>query len=80
MEYNEAHGITPATIHKEVRDVLEISTKAEEPGKKPKKRLSAQEKNELIKKMTAEMKKAAKLLEFEQAAFLRDEIEKLKKM
>ena len=81
MEYNETHGITPTTIHKQVREILEISTKAEpEGGKKPPKRLSAQEKQERIKKLTAEMRNAAKLLEFEQAAFLRDEIEKLKKM
>ena len=77
MAYNEQHGIIPQTIHKDVRDVLEISTK-EETEKKTHKKLSRKERDELIAKLTAEMHAAAKILEFEHAAYLRDRIEKLK--
>ena len=77
MKYNEEHGITPKTIIKKVSDVLEISTHADD-DKKPKKRLNAEEKRQLIEQLTKEMKAAAKLLEFEHAAFLRDKIQKLK--
>ena len=77
MRYNEAHGITPRTIQKDVRDILEISTHAED-GKKPRKRLSERERQAMIAKLTAEMRAAAKLLEFEHAAMLRDKIQELK--
>ncbi len=77
MKYNEQHGIIPKTIIKKVSDVLEISTHADD-DKKPKKRLNAEEKRQLIEQLTKEMKAAAKLLEFEHAAFLRDKINKLK--
>lgn len=77
MAYNEQHGIIPQTIHKDVRDVLEISTK-EETEKKTHKKLSRKERDELIAKLTAEMHAAANILEFEHAAYLRDRIEKLK--
>ena len=77
MKYNQDHGITPKTIIKKVSDVLEISTHADD-DKKPKKRLNAEEKRQLIEQLTKEMKAAAKLLEFEHAAFLRDKIQKLK--
>ena len=77
MRYNEAHGITPRTIQKDVRDILEISTHAED-GKKPHKRLSERERQAMIAKLTAEMRAAAKLLEFEHAAMLRDKIQELK--
>lgn len=77
MKYNEEHGITPKTITKKVSDVLEISTHADD-DKKPKKRLTAEEKKQLIDQLTKEMKAAARLLEFEHAAFLRDKINKLK--
>ena len=75
--YNEAHGIVPQTIQKDVRDILEISTHKDD---KPKKQMSPLEKQEMIKKLTAEMKAAAQLLEFEHAAMLRDKIKKLKEM
>ena len=77
MEYNEAHHIIPTTIHKGIRDVLEISRKdiRDASGKK----LSRKEKMALIEKMTKEMKEAAKMLEFEYAAELRDKINDLKK-
>ena len=78
MAYNEAHGITPQTIVKDVRDVLEITSKeeVEQTAKQPK--LSKQEREELIASLTNQMKQAAKLLEFEHAAYLRDKIEELK--
>ncbi len=79
QKYNEEHGITPKTIKKGVRDVLEITSKEKVEGRS-KKRLSKKEKESLIQKLTAEMKEAAKLLEFEHAAYLRDKINELKDM
>ncbi len=79
MAYNEAHGITPTTIIKEVRDVLEITKHDTEEDKKFK-RLSKIKRQEVIDKLTKEMRAAAAILEFEHAAFLRDKIEKLKAM
>lgn len=76
QKYNEEHGITPQTIKKSVRDVLEITSKENVEGKS-KKRLSKKEREALIQKLTAEMKEAAKLLEFEHAAYLRDKINEL---
>lgn len=77
--YNEEHGITPQTIKKEVRAILEISSgKAVEETVSRSKRMSPREKEALIAKLTAEMRNAAKLLEFEHAAYLRDKIKKLK--
>lgn len=81
LEYNEKHGIKPKTIIKDVRDVIKISTKSETDGKTSKqkqKQMSAAEKQALIEKLTVEMKNAAKLLEFEHAAYLRDRINELK--
>ena len=78
IAYNEEHGIIPETIIKEVRDVLEITSKANIEEKSKKKKLSAKEKKELIEKLTVEMKNAAKMLEFEHAAYLRDKIKELK--
>lgn len=73
--YNIKHGIIPETIRKDVRDVLEISSKSEQ---KSRKQMSRAEREILIKQLTAEMKAAAKILEFEHAAYLRDKIEKLR--
>ncbi len=78
MRYNEENGIVPKTIRKDVRDILEISSKDNVQEKIAKKRLSANEKNQVIEKLTKEMRAAAKLLEFEHAAYLRDQIEKIK--
>ena len=76
QKYNEEHGIIPKTIKKDVRDILEIST---HDGDKPSKRMTREQREAMIKQLTAEMKAAAKILEFEHAAYLRDKIEKLRK-
>lgn len=76
MAYNAEHGITPTTIQKDVREILEISTHADD--KSPRKRLSERERQAMIAKLTAEMRAASKLLEFEHAAMLRDKIKELK--
>ncbi|MBR5437904.1 MAG: UvrB/UvrC motif-containing protein, partial [Clostridia bacterium] len=78
-KYNLDNGIVPKTIVKQVRDVIEISEKKLDTDKAFG-RLSAKEKDKVIKQLTAEMKEAAKILEFEHAAFLRDKIEKFKSM
>lgn len=75
--YNTEHGIVPKTIIKSVRDVLEITSKKDVDEKTKKKKMSAAEKKELIAKLTEDMKNAAKLLEFEHAAYLRDKIREL---
>ena len=76
-KYNEEHGITPKTIVKKVSDVLEISTHTDSEFKNTKK-LSKAQKQQLIESLTKEMKAAARLLEFEHAAYLRDKIKKLR--
>ncbi|MBQ9914089.1 MAG: excinuclease ABC subunit UvrB [Clostridia bacterium] len=78
-QYNIDNGIVPRTIVKQVRDVIEISEKKLDNDKNFKK-LPRNEKDKVIRQLTAEMKEAAKLLEFEHAAYLRDKIEKLKSM
>ena len=78
LRYNEEHGIVPKTIIKDIRDVIEISTKEEIKGKTEQKRLTKKERDDLIAKLTVQMKEAAKLLEFEHAAYLRDKINELK--
>lgn len=75
QEYNEKHGITPTTVKKDVRDVIEITTK--EAFDEQNKRMTAKERAVMIDKLTREMKEAAKMLEFEHAAFLRDKIKEL---
>ncbi len=73
--YNQKHNITPTTIKKEIRDIIEISSKETD---KPAKRMSKLERDRKVAQLTKQMKEAASLLEFEHAAFLRDRIEKLK--
>ena len=77
QEYNKEHNITPKTIVKKVSDIIEISTHADD-DKKPKKKLTRAEREKLIEQLTKEMKAAAKLLEFEHAAYLRDKIKSLR--
>ena len=74
--YNEEHGITPKTVIKDVRDIIEIGTKVK--GDKPVSKMSKPEREAEIKRLTNEMKQAAKILEFEHAAYLRDKINKLR--
>ena len=77
QQYNEEHGIVPQTIQKKVQDIIEISTHSDDEMKNIG-RLSHDQRAEMIKSLTKEMYAAAKLLEFEHAAFLRDQIKKLK--
>jgi len=77
QKYNQEHGITPKTIIKGVHDIIEIGSKADKD--KPKSRMSKMEREAEIKRLTQEMKQAAKMLEFELAAILRDKINNLRK-
>lgn len=76
MAYNKEHNIIPKTIVKDVREVLEISDTQKKKGKGNVK-LTQKQRDALIKQYTAEMKNAAKLLDFEHAAYLRDKIKEL---
>ena len=80
MKYNEEHGIIPKTIVKGIRDVIEIGKAVDEAksAAKSKKKLTKEEKEKLIEKLTKEMKECAKRLDFEQAAYLRDKIKNLR--
>ncbi len=92
-EYNKKHGITPKTIFKSYDEIMQ-STSIADMRNKDKfeeasfskvaepviKYMSNEQRHDLIEEMTSEMKQAAKDLEFEKAAFLRDEIEKLQKL
>jgi excinuclease ABC subunit B len=95
LEYNEVHGIKPRTIYKTVEEVLAATAVAdvragrEEHGHRARvsivadsvvRYLTKEQKQDLIEELRAEMTKAAKDLEFERAAELRDEIERLEKM
>ncbi len=77
QHYNEEHGIVPKTIIKGIRDVIEISSKKEIP--KASKQYTKRERLEMIDKMTKQMREAARQLNFEQAAYLRDKIAELRK-
>ncbi len=86
LAYNREHGITPRTVIKGVRDVIEIGSKDEskasrKKGKEPAskdRRLNVSDREKLIESLTHEMKSAASRLEFEQAAYLRDRIKQLR--
>lgn len=77
QEFNRVNGIIPKTIVKEVGDIIGISKPVNENGEG--RRISKMEREQIITRLTREMKEAAKLLDFEHAAFLRDRIEKLKR-
>jgi excinuclease ABC subunit B len=77
QKYNEEHNITPKTIVKKVSDIIEISTHNDDEFKNMK-QMSRQEREQMIKSLQREMRAAAKLLEFEHAAYLRDKIKKLR--
>lgn len=76
--YNKAHGITPKTIVKPIKPLIETTLVAESGGKyevkKCKKKLTKKDKENLIKTLTREMQQASRALEFERAAELRDMI------
>ena len=74
--YNKAHGIVPKTIVKSVRDLLEISSDVSDSRRDGK--MTKKERQETIARLEKEMKEAAKMLEFELAAQLRDRIIKLR--
>lgn len=79
QKYNEDNNITPQSIVKEVRDIIEIGIKDESADKgKKKKKLSPKQREDLIEQLTKEMKNAAKMLDFERAAYIRDRIQALK--
>ena len=81
--YNEAHGITPKTIQKAVRDLISISEaadKSEDSFVKDAESMSYKELNAAIRKLMKQMHSAAAELDFEKAAMLRDKIMELKKM
>ncbi len=81
-DYNKAHGIVPKTIIKGIRDIIDMGASSSDKGKsrldKKKKKLNSTEREKLIEQYTREMKDAARSLEFEKAAYLRDEIKKLR--
>ena len=76
--YNKEHGITPKTIVKAISEGLEISM-SEENKKLRQRRMSKAEREQTIARLTKEMKEAARVLEFEHAAFLRDQIQRLER-
>ncbi len=77
QRYNEEHGITPKTIVKGIREIIEISNTHKAAKKANGMKLSKKEKELLINQLTKEMKAAAKILDFENAAYLRDKIKAL---
>ncbi|GIO12327.1 UvrABC system protein B [Cohnella xylanilytica] len=83
LAYNEKHGITPQTIRKKVRDVIEATKVAEQKssyltGAESVDKMSKKERQSLIQRLEAEMKEAAKTLQFERAAELRDALLELR--
>ena len=78
MAYNTEHGIVPKTIVKDIRDIIEISSAADTVTKANGVRMTSAERKKLIDELDAKMRKAAKMLEFEIAAQLRDEIIRLR--
>ena len=78
-DFNKEHGIVPKTVIKSVREILELSKSEAEAQKKSGKKLTKAEVAEEIAKLEKQMKEAAKMMEFEYAAVLRDRIIELRK-
>ncbi len=79
QKYNDENGITPQTVRKAVRELIDTTApKKEEKKPAAKKKLSASERESLIRELTAEMRRCASQLEFERAAYLRDRIKTLR--
>ena len=78
-EYNKAHGIVPKTVIKSVREILELSKNEAEVQRKSGKKLTKPEVEQEIARVEKQMKEAAKMLEFEYAAILRDRLMELRK-
>ena len=77
--FNKAHGIVPRTIKKDVRDIIELSPEQEKSGhRRDGVRMTESERREEIAKLEKKMREAAKMLEFEYAAVLRDQLIKLR--
>ena len=76
--YNEAHGIVPKTVIKSVRDLIEISKSAKEAVRTDGVKMTAKEKEKAIAQLEKQMKEAARMMEFEYAAVLRDQIIELR--
>ena len=78
-DFNKEHGIVPKTVIKSVREILELSKSEAETQRKSGKKLTKKETEEEIAKLEKQMKEAAKMMEFEYAAVLRDRIIELRK-
>ncbi len=76
--FNKAHGITPKTVIKSVRDLLEISQPADEKKGRSGIKMTKAEKEKEIARLEKQMKEAAKMMEYEYAAVLRDQIIELR--
>ena len=77
--HNEKFGIVPKTVAKDVREIIEISRDTSRLPKESRKKMDKKQKEDMIAKLTKEMKEAAKMLEFELAAQIRDRIKELQK-
>lgn len=77
-EHNEKYGIVPQTVLKEVRDLIEISRESSKLPESSRRKMSDKQREDVLAKLEKDMKEAAKMLEFEYAAQLRDKIKELK--
>ncbi len=79
-DYNKKHGITPKTVVKGIRDLIDLGAPAETKSDKSAKakKMTKKEKDMLLERLEKEMKDAARRLEFEQAAYLRDRIKEIR--
>ncbi len=76
--YNQAHGIVPKTVVKSIRELIEISKSTAEVRRKDGVKMTKVEREREIARLEKEMREAARMMEFEYAAVLRDEIVKLR--